>query len=203
MSIVVQIKQEGKTEVTTTSPAPSVVEVKQVGKTEVTTTTPAPSVVEVKQVGKTEVTAPAPTSGPPDILFDWTPVLTFETPGDLVVTYLTQVGRGLIDGDSGIVTLTGTIITNTFTHLTASGNVIITGAPYISKNISGLSSFGSTRWKGITSFYTQIDSQIVANTANITMVGSESAGRSAEVTAADMPTGGAVEFQFTLNYFTG
>ena len=57
----------------------------------------------------------------------WTPVVTFDTPGDLNVVYSTQTGSYTKKGRE--VTVTGEIVTSTFTHTTASGSLRITGIP--------------------------------------------------------------------------
>lgn len=58
----------------------------------------------------------------------WTPVLTFATPGDLSIVYSTQAGTYTKVGR--FLKIDGTIITSTFTHSTASGELRITGSPF-------------------------------------------------------------------------
>lgn len=59
---------------------------------------------------------------------NWTPQITFSTPGDLRVTY--GAHRGLCFRDGRFVILTFEILTSTFTHSTASGQLIIAGIPF-------------------------------------------------------------------------
>lgn len=66
----------------------------------------------------------------------WTPVLTFPTPGDLSVAYLTQTAVYTKVGRN--VSISMQIVTNTFTHSTASGQVTITGLPFSGAGASGL-----------------------------------------------------------------
>lgn len=58
---------------------------------------------------------------------DFTPVLSCQTPGDLSVAYTSQLGR--ITQIGKVVLLECYILTSTFTHTTASGDVRITGVP--------------------------------------------------------------------------
>jgi len=58
----------------------------------------------------------------------WTPGITFSTPGDLIVTYGSH--RGLCFRTGRLAILTLEIQTATFTHTTASGQLIITGIPF-------------------------------------------------------------------------
>ena len=55
----------------------------------------------------------------------FTPTVTFSTPGDLAVTYVTRTGTYTRVGD--MVYLNISIVTSAFTHTTASGNLWITG----------------------------------------------------------------------------
>ncbi len=59
---------------------------------------------------------------------NWIPSITFSTPGDLMVTY--GVHRGLCFKTGDLAILTFEIQTATFTHSTASGQLIITGIPF-------------------------------------------------------------------------
>lgn len=58
----------------------------------------------------------------------WTPTLTFATPGNLSVAYTTQSGQYTKIGRR--VSVEAVIITSTFTHTTASGQLQITGLPF-------------------------------------------------------------------------
>lgn len=59
---------------------------------------------------------------------DWTPVLTFSTPGNLNVVTSDVVGRTRVIGD--LVFWSMRLTTSTFTHTTAAGTLRITGLPY-------------------------------------------------------------------------
>jgi hypothetical protein len=125
---------------------------------------------------------------------EWTPVLTFETPGDLSVTYSTQ--RGTYTRNGRLVHLTFEIQTSAFTHTTASGNLNITGSPFTAMNSPAVIARGSVVFQGITKAnYTSFIPSIVNNTAIIIVVASGS-GQSTVVTASgDLPTGGTVVLQ--------
>jgi hypothetical protein len=125
----------------------------------------------------------------------WTPALTFATPGDLSVTYSGQQGRYTRKGRE--YTLDFRIVTSAFTHTTASGALQITGSPITAA--SNPSGFGAGIWQGITKAnYTQVTGQLAAATSTIQLVASGSGQSFSTVTAADMPTGGSVNLQFTI-----
>lgn len=73
----------------------------------------------------------------------WTPVLTFATPGDQNIVYAGsgQIGRYTRIGDT--VFLFCHINTSTFTHTTSAGNLQITGCPFTSVNVAGLTQISS------------------------------------------------------------
>jgi hypothetical protein len=121
----------------------------------------------------------------------WTPVLTFATPGNVSVTYGTQVGGYIRRGKE--ITFNFDVRTSAFTHTTASGNLQLTGLPFTS---AGLNQewHGSTIWTGITKAnYTQINPRITEGVTLIIFGASGSGQTIANVTAADMPTGGTVQ----------
>lgn len=139
--------------------------------------------------------APSGAGGP----FDWTPALTFATPGDVAVNYSVQIGKGTKVGTR--VTLSCTITTSTFTHTTASGALIITGNPYTATNSSGLTQVGPCLWQGITKAnYANVSASIAANASNIQLAISGSGQSIAVVSTGDMPTGGTVSLAFELTF---
>lgn len=130
----------------------------------------------------------------------WTPVLTCTTPGNLAVGYATQAGR--IKKLGNLAVANGSIITNSFTHTTASGSVAITGLPYTSLNVTNLAAQGSTTVGGITkASYTQFTARVLPNTSSVSIVGSGSGVAASDVTITNMPSGGTVVLIFTIVYF--
>ena len=130
----------------------------------------------------------------------WTPEITFSTPGDLNVTYGTQVGRYTKVGNQ--VTIIGVVETSAFTHTTASGNFIITGLPFSSANVSGLLTNGSVTSQGWTKAgYAWLAPQI-ANAANTIYFQTYNSGSSvANVGVADTPTTTTQVWRFAVTYF--
>jgi hypothetical protein len=131
----------------------------------------------------------------------WTPVLTFATPGNLAVTYTNQVGRYVRHRE--LVTIFGTIVTASFTHTTASGDLQVTGIPYPHQGgASGFMSVGAVIWGGITKAnYTQVNARIAAALPSIVDFNASGSGVAAgNVLAANMPTGGTVVLIFTITY---
>lgn len=128
----------------------------------------------------------------------WTPTLTFATPGDLNVVYSTRTGLYSKVGD--LVWVNFTVITSTFTHTTAAGNLQVTGLPFTSVN-SGSDTMGALQFSGITkATYTQIACDLTANSSIVLFVASGTAVSTAQVTSADLPTGGSVVLRGQLTY---
>ncbi len=129
----------------------------------------------------------------------FTPVITFSTPGNLSVSYSIQTGQYTKIGKS--VTCNFTIFTSSFTHTTASGNLQITGFPFTSASLADHINEGALAFSGITkASYTQFTVSLgqANNVATINASGS-GVGR-VSVTAADMPTGGTVQFLGSVTY---
>lgn len=130
----------------------------------------------------------------------WTPVLTFATPGDLSVTYSTQVGTYTKIGR--LVLLNWNIVTSAFTHTTASGAMNITGLPFTSATITSNTMVGTMGWTGITKAnYTQWVPRIGSAGTVITALGSGSSVSTATLSTGDMPTGGSVVLNGTIAYY--
>lgn len=132
----------------------------------------------------------------------WTPAVTFVTPGNLAVTYTTQAGSYTKVGR--LVTLTAIIQTATFTHTTASGNFLITGVPFTSKNIAnGQSYVGSLVLAGVTkASYTQFVPVISVNDNKIGILCSGSAQARSFLAFGDLPTGTNKSFELTIQFET-
>ena len=133
---------------------------------------------------------------------DWTPVLTFVTPGDLSVSYLANFGRYVRQGSliSGFMLLQ----TTSFTHTTASLDLLITGLPYPVRKIPGVvRSFGggSFTWAGITKAnYTQLNPAFIPDQTYLSFNMSGSAQAFSDVVAADVPTAGTVTLIGSFQY---
>lgn len=129
---------------------------------------------------------------------DWTPVLTFATPGNLAVTYSVQIGKLTRHGRMRFASFQ--ILTTTFTHTTASGNLQVTGLP--DTNNANIAVLGSCEWQGITkASYTQVSTSIANNTTIIQFRAFGSAQSAANITFSDMPTGGTIRLIGTIVYF--
>lgn len=127
----------------------------------------------------------------------WTPVLTCQTPGNLAVTYTTQIGRVLRIGKLRVCTYE--IIANA-TWTSASGQVRITGLPDASATEARVIS-APPEFRGITKAdYTQINAQIGANSTQITFRCSGSGQLSADLVIADMPSGNDKRLVGTVIY---
>jgi hypothetical protein len=121
----------------------------------------------------------------------WTPVLSFLTPGDLSVSYSVQVGTYTKIGR--LVQVSGQVTTSAFTFTTASGNVRLTGLPFTSANVSNQNAFGGCQWSGVTkATYTHACAVVFSNVSIMNFSASGSGVALANITAADMPTGGSV-----------
>lgn len=131
----------------------------------------------------------------------FTPVFTFTTPGDLNIVYSEQTGFYTKIGRQ--VTMMIKITTSTFTFTTSSGNVQITGIPFTSQSTASSRTIGVLRWQGITKAgYTQISSLLPNGSSTISLTANGSGLAASNVSAADMPSGGAVVLDINHTYFT-
>jgi len=128
----------------------------------------------------------------------WTPTVTFVTPGDLNVSYVSNTGTYTKIGR--VVILSFQIVTSSFTWTTASGNLIISGTPFACP--AGFDQPGSSWVMGITKTnYTQYSPIVNQGTSNILIRASGSGQTASTVTASDMPSGGTVQIRGTITYF--
>lgn len=119
----------------------------------------------------------------------WTPSITFATAGDLNVGYATRIGQIAQFGPHWLIMFD--IVTNAFTHTTASGNLSITGNPAINRSLAQAA--GTMSWQGITKAnYTEMKPVIVAGASAIGVVAAGSGQAGSFVGTGDMPTGGTV-----------
>ena len=131
----------------------------------------------------------------------WTPTLSFETNGDLAVTYAENKGHSFLIGDIAICWFR--IATLTFTHSTAANGIKINGFPYVFQQ-SALQNIGFTAgsmvWRGITKagFTEMIPTNQHLDTWAF-IYGCGSGQNPTVIAAGDMPSGGNVEFKgFTI-----
>ena len=127
----------------------------------------------------------------------WTPVFTCNTPGDLSVSYGTQVGRYTKIGRQ--VTLTCSIAA-TITHTTASSIVKITGVPTAFIGLG--SQFGAIgAFAGMTDAgYTSLGAQM-AQTAEVYITRSGSGLNFSNSPISSWPSGGTIQIYFVFTYF--
>jgi hypothetical protein len=150
-------------------------------------------------------TANTPASGMTSQLLNWyeegtwTPALTFATPGDLSVTYGTQVGTYTRIGNK--VFLNFSVITSSFTYTTASSGLRISSLPFTSKNLSGDEACGSIAFSGITQVgYTQFTTRLASNTAYMSFLASGSGVAIASVTTSNAASGSALQIRGSIAY---
>lgn len=129
----------------------------------------------------------------------WVPVLTFDTPGNLAVTYATQTGTFTQIGRK--VSLDFVIVTSAFTWTTASGALRITGLPLPANG--GFSEFtGSLSWAGVTYTGAVIAPQLLAaNTSIIRLTSSGSGTARAQLNTANTTSGTQVTLSGHIEYF--
>jgi hypothetical protein len=132
----------------------------------------------------------------------WTPAVTFDTAGDLSVTYGTQ--DGFYERVGRLVIARFRIATTAFTHTTASGSFRITGQPFT--GVTGIATHVGILaiYRGITKAnFTMYSPRINATSGTFTQIqASGSAQTPTGVVVADVPTGGTVELSGSLIYHT-
>lgn len=132
----------------------------------------------------------------------WTPVLTFATPGDLAISsYTTQTATYTKIGRLIALSFAVVIIAGNFTWTTSSGNAQITGLPFTALTLAGHTWHGALRFGGVTkATFTQVVARIASNNAVVTFGASASAVATALLVAADVPSGGGVNFATAMTY---
>jgi len=128
----------------------------------------------------------------------FTPTLSFQTPGDLALTYSAQVGAYVRIGN--FVYAHGRVATSAFTWSTTSGNLLIGGLPFISAN-DGSANYGASFYRGITKAgYTDFTAFLNQN-ANALFVRAMGSGQpDVSVVVADVPSGGTPSIAFSISY---
>jgi hypothetical protein len=144
-------------------------------------------------------------SGTSELLADyeegtWTPSITFNVPGDLSVAYDSQVGRYTKIGNR--VVLQGYVVTTTFTHTTASSYLKINGLPFAASSTAGIINVGPLMFRGITKAgYTDFVVSVEPTATSSLLIYCSASGTFTDfISAADMPSGGTVNFRFTITY---
>lgn len=93
----------------------------------------------------------------------WTPVLTADTPGDLAITYSSQLGKYVRIGN--LMVLTAYIAASAFTFTTTTGSVLISGLPVASsittKQVGGSGYMGNVTWVGKTQISVVLDNGVI------------------------------------------
>lgn len=132
----------------------------------------------------------------------WTPALTCTTPGNLSVAYTTQIGR--YSRQENRVTAYFQVITSTFTHTTASGDIFLSGLPYTSENTTNLNSIGTMLYQGYGAATTERPHMVPYVQAASASVRFALSGPAVTVTTAaitNFPTAGTVQLTGTVTYF--
>jgi acetyltransferase-like isoleucine patch superfamily enzyme len=128
----------------------------------------------------------------------WTPVLTCTTPGDLDVTYSTQIGR--VQRIEKLRICTFEIVTSSFNWSTASGSLQITGLPDVAMNEAQIIS-GTVSWSGVTKpNYTQMVPRVGPRSNRINFVCSGSGQGQSDLVVADLPSAGTKRLTGTVIY---
>lgn len=130
----------------------------------------------------------------------WTPVLSFDTPGDVAFTNSIQTGTYTKIGNRVFLTFR---LFGTITHTTATDRLIITGLPYTpSDDPDGLYA-GSLHFSGITmANYTQFTPLVDSDEQWIAINASGSGQTATAVGASQIPTGGSLLLYGSVQYKT-
>jgi len=128
----------------------------------------------------------------------WTPVISFDTPGTLSITYSAQWGEWYLAGN--MLTAAFNVSTSVFTVGTASGNFLISGLPYAAKSVTSGAWAGSLSiLTGITKAnYTQFQPRIVQGTQILRVSASGSGQTGGNTAVADFS--GTQVYQGSITY---
>lgn len=128
----------------------------------------------------------------------FTPTLSFQTPGNLALTYSAQVGAFARFGN--LIYAHGRVATSAFSWTTASGNLVIGGLPFTSAN-DGTANYGIGIYGGITkSGFTDFLTFLNPNSNQLFWRAQGSGVTNASVVAADVPSGGTPTLAFSIWY---
>lgn len=132
----------------------------------------------------------------------WTPVLTFDTPGNLSVAYAANGQLGEYVRIGNLIIASFNVNTSTFTHTTAAGVMKLTGLPVASSNIPFQPGGTLSEWQGITKAnYTHVSVRVRAETSELLFLASGSGQTTGGVQPADTPSGGTMLFRGTVMYY--
>jgi len=130
---------------------------------------------------------------------DWTPQLTFTTPGNLVVGYSIRIGTYTRKGNE--VQAWYSLTASTFTHSSAAASMEVRGLPFVARNYTNNIPVGSVSWGGINKAnYTQVVPYLLVNTTTMRFRASGMAQAAADVDAADVSTGSVVTLFGSIKY---
>ncbi len=131
---------------------------------------------------------------------EWTPTLTFVTPGDLSITYLIRQGLYTLIGN--VMHVQFAVVTSVFTHSTASGAAKITGLPFASSNAN--LAVGTMQWGTFTpaASMTNVIPTIETLTTTINIVATGPGQSAAECTTAHLTTGSSIGLMGSITYRT-
>jgi len=128
---------------------------------------------------------------------EWIPAITFTTPGNLAAAYSLQ--QGWVERNGDFVVAHFALQTSSFTHSTASGELVIHGLPVTSQNVASERWTGPALVQGVTkSGYTSFVVAMSENTKTFGIAACGSGQAISAVTAADMPSGGTVVLRGTV-----
>lgn len=131
----------------------------------------------------------------------FTPSFTFATPGDLSVTYTSQVGFYTKIGNMVSVIVFVNMAAG-FTFTTAAGSARINGFPFTSVSSTNSQGNGAAIFAGVTKAgYTAISMTLTANSTQATLSASGSGVAVSGVSATDMPSGGSPQFRSSFIYY--
>ena len=131
----------------------------------------------------------------------WTPALTAATPGDLVATLSTADGHYMKIGS--LIVATFTVITSTWTHTTAAGDLRITGLDpdLIPVTVANINPIGSVVVSGVSKAgYSHYNSYLEPGTSNLKLYASGDTVARATMAVTDFPSAGSVILRGTIIY---
>ena len=124
----------------------------------------------------------------------WTPAFTFDTPGDLAITYIQQQGDWIRIGR--LVVAWFALNMTTFTHTTAAGGAQITGLPYANVLSFG---FGICHFTNVTFTDLHITPYVQPGSI-IQFAGASSGGSDTAIGVAQFLTGSGKKLQGLVAY---
>lgn len=129
---------------------------------------------------------------------NWTPSVTFATPGNLSVTYGLRIGRWFRIGR--YVTVIYNVATSSFTYTTSSGNFLLTGLPFAATDLGSRGTLSFDSLQEVSGTFKFVTPAIAVGESRLGFLAGAFGFAAAPLTIVNVPSGTAIGLAGTLTY---